>query len=116
MLRSVPLGMYSTSRWLLYQVFLCIGRHGQRSVRDLVRLVLEGSEDDGGSSAPLLALYDWSDAALLVYGVEHVQGLSVRAPHRACKIHHLEVRRQNCTAGSIEATRKPAYLFVLPVS
>lgn len=78
---------------VLYQVFLSISSHGQWTVGDLVCLVLEGSKDHGGCSAPLLALYDRSDAALLVCGVEHMQGLSVRATYWAYKIHHLDTRK-----------------------
>lgn len=81
-------------------MFLSISSHGQWSVGDLICLVLEGFKDHGGRSAPLLALYDRSDAALLVCGVEHVQGLSVRATYWAYEIHHLETRGQNYTIGS----------------
>lgn len=56
---------------LLYQVFLSIGGHGQRSVGDLICLVLEGFEGEEGHGTPLLTLNDWSDAATLVCGVEH---------------------------------------------
>ncbi len=79
---------------LLYQVFLSISSHGQGSVGDLVCLALEGFKGHRGRSAPLLALYDRSDAAMLVCGVEHWQGLDVRATNRANKIHHLETRGQ----------------------
>lgn len=81
---------------LLYQVFLCISiSHGQGSVGDLVRLVLVGFKVHGGRGAPLLALYERSDAAKLVCGVEYGQGLGVRATYWANKIHHLETRGQS---------------------
>lgn len=72
---------------------LSISSHGQWTVSDLVCLMLEGSKDHGGHSAPLLSLYDRSDAALLVCWVEHIQGLSVRATYWASKICHLEMRK-----------------------
>lgn len=78
---------------LFYQVFLSINSHGQWSVGDLVCLVLEGLKGHRGCSTPLLALYDRSDAARLVCGVEHGQGLGVRATYCANKI-HLETRGQ----------------------
>lgn len=55
--------------------------HRQRSVGDLVGLALVGSKGQHGGSTPLLALYDRSDAALLVCGVGHGQGVGVRAAH-----------------------------------
>lgn len=56
---------------LLYQVFLSFSGHGQRSVGDLVCLVLMRFEGEEGHSAPLLTLNDGSDGAMLVCGVEH---------------------------------------------
>lgn len=79
---------------LLYQVFLSISSHGQWSVGDLVCLVLERFKGHGGCSAPLFALYDRFDAALLVCGVGHGEGLCVRASYWANKIHHLETSIQ----------------------
>lgn len=79
---------------LLYLVFFSIRSHGQWSVGDLICLVLEGFKDHGGCSSPLLALNDRSDATLLVCGVEHRQGLGVRATYRANKTHNLEMERK----------------------
>lgn len=79
---------------LLYQVFLSISSHGQRSVGDLICFVLEGFKDHRGRSTPLFALYDRFDAAVLVCGVGHGQGLGVRATYWANKIHHLETSSQ----------------------
>lgn len=78
---------------LLYQVFLSISSHGQRSVGDFICLVLEGFKGHGGCSAPLRALNHRFDAATLVCRVEHRQGLGVRATYWAYKIHHLETKR-----------------------
>lgn len=72
-----------------YLVFLAIGSHGQRSVGDSVCLVLEWLKNHGGRGAPLLALDDRADGALLVGGVRHVQGLGQKATYWANKIHHL---------------------------
>lgn len=77
-----------------YQVFISFSSHGQRSVGDLVCLLLEGFEDHGGCGAPLLALYDRSDGAVLVHGVGHAQGLGLRATYWANKTHHLDTRDQ----------------------
>lgn len=62
---------------LFYQVFLSISSHGQWSVGDLICFVPEWFKDHRGCSAPLLALYDRSDAAMLVCGVGNRQGLDV---------------------------------------
>lgn len=62
---------------LLYQVFLSISSHGQWPVGDLICLVPEWFKDHRGCGAPLLTVYDRSDAAMLVCGVENRQGLGV---------------------------------------
>lgn len=86
-------------------MFFSISSHGQWSVGDVICLVLDGFKDHRGRSIPVLAFYDRSDGALLVCGVEHLQGLSARATDWAYKIHHLEIRGQHYTTGSAQETK-----------
>lgn len=79
---------------LLYQMFLSISSHSQRSVGDLIHLVLVWFKGHEESGAPLLALDDRSDAAALVCGVEDRKALSVRASHRTNKMHRLQKERR----------------------
>lgn len=79
---------------LHYLVFFSRSGHGHRSVGDCECCALVGLEGHREGSTPLLALSDRGDAATLVCGVEHRQGLSVRASDRANKIHHLGTERK----------------------
>lgn len=59
----------------LYLVLHFIRRHGQWAVGDLIRLLLEGFEGNGGRGAPLLARDDRTNATVLVGGVKHRHSL-----------------------------------------
>lgn len=78
---------------LLYLMFLSRSSHGHRSIGDRECRVLVGLEVHRECSTPVLTLNDRCDAVTLVCGVEHRQGLSVRATNWANKIHHLHTER-----------------------
>lgn len=69
--------MILSKQAFLYQMFLSINSHGQRSVGDHIGVALERLENHRRRSSPVLAIDDRSYAATLVCWVDHRQRLGV---------------------------------------